>query len=61
MTKKQYKDYNIKKNKFINMILDVLEFKLDYEEHEIIIIYYELQKKPLKYLVYYYHKLIENV
>lgn len=61
MTKKEYRKYLKNKNKILKRILDIYEFKLDYDSNEIIILYYELNKKTIKYLVYYYHNLIENL
>ena len=53
--------YNKKKNKLINQILDIYEFKLNYEDLELMIIYNEIKYKSIKYLVYYYNKLVKNV
>lgn len=61
MSKKEYNKYLKTKKKILNQILDIYEFKLDYDKNEIILIYYELNKKTIKYLVYYYHNLIENL
>lgn len=61
MSKKEYQKYLKHKNKLIKQILDIYEFKLDYDKQEIIIIYYDLNKKTIKYLVWKYHNLIENL
>ena len=61
MNKKEYNKYLKTKKKILNQILDIYEFKLDYDKNEIILIYYDLNKKTIKYLVYYYHNLIENL
>lgn len=61
MSKKEYNKYLKTKKKILNQILDIYEFKLDYDKNEIILIYYDLNKKTVKYLVYYYHNLIENL
>lgn len=61
MSKEEYNKYLKTKKKILNQILDIYEFKLDYDKNEIILIYYELNKKTIKYLVYYYHNLIENL
>lgn len=61
MSKKEYRKYLKTKNKILKQILDIYEFKLDYDRNEIIILYYDLNKKTIKYLVYYYHNLIENL
>lgn len=61
MTKKEYQKYLKTKKKILNQILDIYEFKLDYDKNEIILVYYDLNKKPIKYLVYYYHNLIKNL
>jgi len=61
MSKKEYNKYLKTKKKILNQILDIYEFKLDYDKNEIILIYYDLNKKTIKYLVYYYHNLIENL
>lgn len=61
MSKKEYRKYLKTKNKILKQILDIYEFKLDYDSKEIILIYYDLNKKTIKYLVYYYHNLIENL
>jgi hypothetical protein len=53
--------YNKKKNKLINQILDIYEFKLNYEDLELMIIYKEIKYKSIKYLVYYYNKLVKLV
>lgn len=61
MSKKEYQKYLKTKNKLIKQILDIYEFKLDYDKNEIIFIYYDLKNKTIKYLVYKYHNLIENL
>lgn len=61
MSKKEYRKYLKHKNKLIKQILDIYEFKLDYDKQEIIIIYYDLNQKTIKYLVWKYHNLIENL
>ena len=61
MTKREYQKYLKTKNKLIKQILDIYEFKLDYDKNEIIFIYYDLKNKTIKYLVYKYHNLIENL
>lgn len=61
MSKKEYQKYLKHKNKLIKQILDIYEFKLDYDKQEIIIIYYDLNQKTIKYLVWKYHNLIENL
>jgi len=61
MSKKEYNKYLKTKKKILNQILDIYEFKLDYDKNEIILIYYDLNKKTIKYLIYYYHNLIENL
>lgn len=61
MSKREYNKYLKTKKKILNQILDIYEFKLDYDKNEIILIYYDLNKKTIKYLVYYYHNLIENL
>lgn len=53
--------YNKKKNKLINQILDIYEFKLNYEDLELMIIYNEIKYKSIKYLVYYYNNLVKLV
>lgn len=60
MTKAQYHDYNIKKNRIIKTIMDIYEFKMDYERIELVLMYNELKHKPLKYLIWYYKKLVQN-
>lgn len=61
MTKREYRKYLDTKKKILNQILDIYEFKLDYDKNEIILVYYDLNKKSIKYLVYYYHNLIKNL
>lgn len=61
MSKKEYRKYLKTKNKILRQILDIYEFKLDYDKNEIIILYYDLNKKSIKYLVYLYHNIIENL
>ena len=61
MSKKEYQKYLRHKKRVIKNILDIYEFKLDYDKEEIILIYYDLNKKTIKYLVWKYHNLIENL
>lgn len=61
MSKKEYQKYLKTKNKILNQILNIYEYKLNYDNNEIIILYYDLNKKTIKYLVYYYHNLIKNI
>ena len=61
MTKRKYQKYLKTKKRILNQILDIYEFKLDYDKNEIILVYYDLNKKTIKYLVYYYHNLIKNL
>ena len=61
MSKKEYQKYLKTKKKILNQILNIYEYKLNYDNNEIIILYYDLNKKTIKYLVYYYHNLIENL
>jgi len=61
MSKKEYQKYIRHKKRVIKNILDIYEFKLDYDKEEIILIYYDLNKKTIKYLVWKYHNLIENL
>jgi len=61
MSKKEYQKYLKTKKKILNQILNIYEYKLNYDNNEIIILYYDLNKKTIKYLVYYYHNLIKNI
>lgn len=61
MSKKEYHKYLKTKKKILNQILNIYEYKLNYDNNEIIILYYDLNKKTIKYLVYYYHNLIKNI
>lgn len=53
--------YFKEKNRIIKRILDIYEFKLNYDKKELIMIYFDIKDMPLKYLVYYYQNLIENL
>lgn len=61
MSKQEYQGYLNTKNKILKQILDIYEFKLDYEKDDLIMIYYDLKPKTLKYLVYYYNNLLKKL
>ena len=61
MKQAKYKSYNHKKNHIIEQILNVLEYKYGYETLDLIILSRELRLKPLRYLIWYKQKLIQNI
>lgn len=61
MKQANFKRYNHKKNHIIEQILNVLEYKYGYETLDLIILSKELRLKPLRYLVWYKQKLIQNI
>jgi hypothetical protein len=58
MSKQKY--LKVRKN-YLNKICDIYEFKLDYDTEEIILIYNELKKKSLKYLIWHYCELLNRI
>ena len=58
MNKKEYRKL---KNKMIGQIIDIMKYKLDYDTKTIKPIYNNLNKKSIKYLVYYYNYLVKKI
>lgn len=58
MSKKEYKKL---RKKMIGQIIDIMKYKLDYDTKTIKPIYDTLNKKSIKYLVYYYNYLIKKI
>lgn len=61
MTEREYKDYRKLKKKIIEQIIDIMKYKLDYDIKNIKPIYDNLNKKSIKYLVYYYNYLVQKI
>lgn len=61
MTEREYKDYRKLKMKMIEQIIDIMKYKLDYDTKTIKPIYDNLNKKSIKYLVYYYNYLVQKI
>lgn len=53
--------YFKEKKHMLKKICDIYEFKLAYDNEEIVLIYNDLKRKSLKYLVFYYLELVNRI